>query len=172
MLADAVAGRRGVRAVATAPMEIRPQRQDAMDYDTFVGEVQNRAQLPSREDAVRVIRVVLETVSERVDPAGAENVAAQLPDEIGRHLEKVDTVESFSWDEFVDRVVEKGDYDAENEAGDAVHHARVVVDVVDDAVSGTALEDLRDQLPGGEWAELFELAEQEEPPVDQEQRPE
>lgn len=153
-------------------MEIRHQDPDDMDYDTFVGEVQNRAQLSSREDAVRVIRITLETVSERIDPEGAENLAAQLPEEIGRHLEKVDAVESFSWDEFVDRIVERGDYEPESESGDAVHHVRAVMDVVDDAISGTTLEDLRDQLPGGDWAELFVLVEQDEPPVEQEQRSE
>lgn len=144
-----------------------------MDYDTFIGEVQNRAQLPSREDAVRVTRIALETFSERIEPAAAENLAAQLPDEIGRHLGKVDVVERFDWDDFVDRVVEKGDYNPEDERADAVHHARVVVDVVDDAATEGALEDIRDQLSGEEdWDQLFTIADQEEKPVEEEQRPE
>lgn len=142
-----------------------------MDYDTFVGEVQNRAQLPSREDAVRVIRITLETFSERLEPGAADNLAAQLPDEIGRHLSKVDEVEGFGWDEFVDRIVEKGGYDPDDEAADAVHHARSVIDVVEEATTAGELEDVRAQLPE-EFEELFVLADQAEKPVEEEQRPE
>lgn len=144
-----------------------------MDYDTFIGEVQNRAQLPSREAAVRTTRITLETFSERIEPAAAENIAAQLPDEIGRHLAKVEVVERFDWDDFVDRIVEKGGYNPEDEQADAVHHARVVIDVVDDAVSESILADVRDQLPTADedWDNLFELAEQDEKPVEEDQRP-
>ncbi|WP_101295444.1 DUF2267 domain-containing protein [Halegenticoccus soli] len=142
-----------------------------MDYDTFIGEVQNRAQLPSREDAVRVTRITLETLSKRLEPGEADDLAAQLPEEIGRHLSKVDSVEGFSWDDFVDRVVEEGGYDSRDERGDAVHHARVVIDVVDDAASQGEMTDVRAQLPQ-EFEELFALADQEEKPVEEEQRPE
>lgn len=144
-----------------------------MDYETFIGEVQNRAQLDSREDALRVSRITLETLSQRVEHGAAENLAAQLPDEIGRHLTKVEELETFDWDEFVDRIVEAGDYDPRDEAADAVHHARVVLEVVDEATTGSALDDVRDELPAEEdWDELFELVEQETPPVDEDQRPE
>jgi hypothetical protein len=54
----------------------------------------------------------------------------------------------------------------------AVQHARVVMDVVDEAITGNQLENVRGQLPDDEdWDELFALAEQETPPVDEEQRP-
>lgn len=142
-----------------------------MDYDTFVGEVQNRAQLPAREDAVRVTRITLETLSERLDPGEADDLAAQLPDEIGRHLATVEDVEAFDWDGFVDRVVEKGGYDPDDEAADAVHHARSVIDVVEEATTAGELHDVRSQLPE-DFEELFVLADQAEKPVDEEQRPE
>ncbi len=141
-----------------------------MDYDTFIGEVQNRGQFPSREDAVRTTRITLETLSQRIEPGGAENIGAQLPGEIGRFLSKVDTVERFEWTEFIDRIVEKGNY-SEDERGDAVHHTRVVMDVVEDAVTVGAIEDLRDQISAADdWNELFVLVDQEEKPVDEEQR--
>lgn len=143
-----------------------------MDYDTFVGEVQNRAQLPTREDAVGIIRITLKTFSERLEPGAADNLSAQLPNEIGRHLSKVDEVEQFGWEEFVDRIVERGEY-ADDEAATAVHHARSVMDVVEEAVTAGALNDVRDQLPDDEdFEELFVLADQEEKPVEEEQRPE
>lgn len=144
-----------------------------MDYNTFLGEVQNRGQLASTEDAVTATRVTLETLSERIEPNGAENLAAQLPREIGIFLTNVDMVERFEWDEFVDRVVERGEYSPEDERGNAVHHARVVMDVVDEATTDGAIEDLRDQISSaGDWNELFELVDQEEETIDQEQRPE
>lgn len=142
-----------------------------MDYETFIGEVQNRGQLPSREDALRATRITLETLGQRIETGAAENLAAQLPDEIGRFLAKEDTLETFEWDEFVDRIVEKGEYNPDDERGDAVHHARVVLDVVDDAATTGAVGDLRDQVSSAdEWNELFVLVDQEEKPVDQEQR--
>jgi uncharacterized protein (DUF2267 family) len=142
-----------------------------MDYDTFIGEVQNRAQLSSREDAVQITRITLETFSHRIEPGEADNIAAQLPEEVARHLSKVDTVENFDWDEFVDRIIEMGAYGSENEYGDAVYHARVVMDVVDDAVTAGAIEDVHDQLSSADgWDELFVLVEQDEKPVSEEQR--
>jgi len=118
-----------------------------------------------------VTRITLETLSRRIDPNEADDLAAQLPEEIGRQLAKVDELESFSWEEFVERIAEKGEYAVDEVAG-AVHHARVVMDVVDEAITGNQLENVRGQLPDDEdWDELFALAEQETPPVDEEQRP-
>ncbi|WP_101296775.1 DUF2267 domain-containing protein [Halegenticoccus soli] len=136
-----------------------------MDYDAFIGEVQNRAQLSSREDAVRATRITLETLSRRIKPGAAENLAAQLPEKIGRHLSKVGTVETFEWNEFVGRVVEKRDYNPEDERGDAVHHSRAVMDVVAEAVTVGVIEELRDQISSADdWNELFVLVDQDEKP--------
>ncbi|QCS45082.1 DUF2267 domain-containing protein [Natrinema versiforme] len=144
-----------------------------MDYDTFLGEVQSRGQLSSREDAVTATRITLETLSQRIEPGQAENLAAQLPREIGIFLTDVDTVERFEWDEFIDRIVEKGNYSPEDEQADAVHHARVVLDVVDDAITDNAIENLRDQISSADdWNELFVLVDQEEKTVTEEQRSE
>lgn len=144
-----------------------------MDYDTFIGEVQNRGQLSSREDALRTTRITLETLSQRIEPDGAENLGAQLPEEVGRFLSQVDTGETFEWNEFIDRIVEKGNYNLEDERADAVHHTRVVMDVVADAVTVSAIENLRDQISSADdWNELFVLVDQEEKTVDEEQRSE
>jgi uncharacterized protein (DUF2267 family) len=59
-----------------------------MQYDDFIGEVQQRAQLDSREAALSTSRATLTTLSERVDPGQAENLGAQLPDELARFLEE------------------------------------------------------------------------------------
>lgn len=48
-----------------------------------------------------------------------------------------------------------------------------MLDVIDEAVEGAVIEELREQLPADEdWDELFELVDQREQPVEEEQRPE
>ncbi|GAB7020597.1 DUF2267 domain-containing protein [Halostagnicola bangensis] len=117
-----------------------------MQYEAFTGNVQNRAQLDSREAALSISRATLTTLSERIQPGEAENLAAQLPEELGRFLEKVDDVERFDFDEFVDRVDERDEI-GEEDPSEATFHAQVVVDVLAEAVQGGALEDVRMQLP-------------------------
>lgn len=145
-------------------------RNDTMDYATVIGEVQNRADLPSREDALTVTRAMLETLGERLESGEATNLGAQLPEEIGRHLDQAST-DRFSWDEFIDRFMDRGDYDPQDERGTAVHHARVVMAVVDEAISEGEMTDVRDQLPD-EYDELFVAADREEQAVTEEQKAE
>lgn len=130
-----------------------------MQYDEFIGEVQHRAQLDSREAALSSSRATLTTLSERIQPGQAENIGAQLPEEIGRHLEKVDEVESFGWDEFVDRVAEREELGG-GDTEDVVYRARVVMEVVDEVVPESSMDDLKEQLPD-DYAELFALQETE-----------
>ncbi|MDL5362854.1 DUF2267 domain-containing protein [Halalkalicoccus sp. NIPERK01] len=132
-----------------------------MDHDTFIGEVQNRAELASRGEALSATRATFQTLAERIDEGQATNIAAQLPDELARIIEEeADTTESFGFQEFVGRVAERdenlGSEDDDRSA--AALHARAVIDVLDEAVTEGQIEDLRDQLPG-EYDDLFELAE-------------
>lgn len=133
-----------------------------MDFEDFLGYVQDRAQLDSLEAALTVTRCTLTTLSARMQPGEADDLAAQLPDEIGRFLAEVDDVESFSYQEFTERVADCGGYDEDDEIADAVFHAQVVMDVVRDATTEGEFEDLRSQLPEDEFDDLFEIAEQEE----------
>ncbi len=136
-----------------------------MQYGDFIGEVQQRAQLDSREAALSISRATLTTLSERVDPGQAENLGAQLPDDLARFIEEVDDAERFDHGEFVDRVAEREEIGGGDEA-DAAFHARVVVDVLDEAVTGDALEDVRTQLPTDEgYGDLFEVAESDSSPA-------
>ncbi|RKD95048.1 DUF2267 domain-containing protein [Halopiger aswanensis] len=136
-----------------------------MQYDDFIGEVQHRAQLDSREAALSISRATLTTLSERIQPGEAENLGAQLPEELGRFLEEVDDVERFEFDEFVDRVAERQEI-GEGDPADAAFHAQVVVDVVDEAVTEGAIDDIKEQLPDDEGYEtLFEIAAGAESPA-------
>lgn len=135
-----------------------------MQYDDFIGEVQHRAQLDSREAALNTTRATLTTLSARIDPGQAENLGAQLPDELGRFLEEVDDVDRFGFDEFVDRVAEREEI-GEGDPSDVAFRAQVVLDVVEGPVTEGALEDVRRHLPENEgYADLFEIAEAEESP--------
>lgn len=133
-----------------------------MDFETFLGEVQHRAELESTEEALRTTRCTLTALSARIRSGEAADLAAQLPDEIGRFLTTVDSVDSFPFADFLDRVVECGDYGDERAA--AAEHAKIVVDAVAETVTSGELDDLREQLPeDGGWDQLFELVDEEHP---------
>lgn len=123
-----------------------------MTHDEFVGQVQSRAHLGSRGDAEAIIRSTLETLGERLEHGIASNIAAQLPPEIGRHLKTDAPFERLSLDDFFKRVHER-----EPKAWDlpkSTYHARVVMDVLQQALSQGAVEKLRQQFPA-EFEPLF-----------------
>ncbi len=122
-----------------------------MRYDEFVGQVQSRARLGTEGEAVRAIHATLETLGERLYGGEAHNLASQLPQEIGSYLEQPVINESFSLDEFFDRVSMREGVDLPV----AVYHARVVVEVLMEAVSPGVLIKLLDQLPD-EYNKLFQ----------------
>ncbi len=128
-----------------------------MQYDEFVGEVQNRARLPSQADAVRAIQATLETLAERIAAGEASDLAAQLPPELGTFLRDVEETERFPVDDFFLRVAAKETADLP----DAVHHARAVMSVLQDAVTAGEIEDVRAQLPD-EYGPLFEAGSEGE----------
>lgn len=128
-----------------------------MQYEEIVGEVQNRAQLPSRGDAVRALQATLETLAERIHPGEAEDLAAQLPPELGKFLRDIDTTERFPVDEFFLRVAAKETADLP----DAAFHARAVIDVLQEAVTTGEMEDVRAQLPDN-YKPLFEAGSEGE----------
>ena len=122
-----------------------------MQHDEFIGEVQARARLASRGDAERATRAVLETLGERLAGGQPHNLAAQLPEEIGRHLEDRQGVGKLSLHDFFEKVSERTGADLP----DAIHQARAVIAVVGEAVSQGEMEKVRQQLPE-EYAPLFE----------------
>jgi uncharacterized protein (DUF2267 family) len=120
-----------------------------VQHDEFIGQVQAKARLSSRGDAERATRATLETLGERIPEGLADNIAAQLPHEIGEHLRRtivyggVGTGERFDSREFVRRVSERAGTDEPR----AAFLARVVFEVVDEATSGTLTRKVADSLP-------------------------
>jgi uncharacterized protein (DUF2267 family) len=123
-----------------------------MKYDDFVGQVQNKAKLATSQEAIKAIRATLQTLAERIVTGEAQNLAAQLPQEIGDYVREVEKDEQFSLDTFFKRVAEREGVDEP----DAVYHARAVMTVVSEAVTEGEMEDVREQLPMQEYAPLFE----------------
>jgi uncharacterized protein (DUF2267 family) len=120
-----------------------------MQHDEFIGQVQARARLSSRGDAERATRATLETLAERIPEGLADDIAAQLPDEIGEHLRRtivyggVGTGERFDTGEFVRRVSERSGTDEPQ----AAFLTRVVCEVVDEATAGILTRKAAESLP-------------------------
>ncbi len=121
-----------------------------MTFDEFVGQVQHRARLASNGQAVHIIHATLQTLGERLYGDEANNLAAQLPQEIGAYLRAAEIRESMTLHEFYQRVALREG----TEYPDAVYHARSVISVLLDAVSPGEIRDVRAQLPA-EYSQLF-----------------
>jgi len=115
-----------------------------MDYDDFIGAVQHRAQLGDRQSAITATRATLETLGERLLEEQSTNLASELPQEVGEYLRHVSGPERFDAQEFLTRVARKENKDA----NEATYHARVVTEVLREAVSPGAFEKLERSLPG------------------------
>jgi uncharacterized protein (DUF2267 family) len=127
-----------------------------VDYHEFMGLVQHRAQLPSFEDAVTATRVTLGVLSLRLAGGTPENLAAQLPREIGLFLQGplAGTGQRFSLAEFDQMVAEREGTNLPT----AMFHARAVMSVVRDAVSPGEFANVRAQLPA-DYGPLFDSAD-------------
>jgi uncharacterized protein (DUF2267 family) len=121
-----------------------------MKGEQFIAEVKNLAELDSNEGAERATRATLETLKERLAGNEPSNLAAQLPPEIAPYVEGDGGREAFSVEEFYDRVAQKEGVSHD----EAVRHARAVATVVQTAVTGGELDDVRSQL-GDDYEELF-----------------
>ena len=121
-----------------------------MKSEQLIAEVKNLAELDSDEDAQKAIGATLETLKKRLAGNEPSNLAAQLPPEIAPYMEGDGGRESFSVEEFYDRVARK-----EGTSNDeAIRHARAVATVLQTAVTGGEIENIRSQLGNG-YEELF-----------------
>ncbi|MDD3926976.1 MAG: DUF2267 domain-containing protein [bacterium] len=132
-----------------------------MQHDEFIGQVQHRARLASRGEAEMVTRATLETLGERLYDDTADNLAAQLPPEIGRHLQESGDYHKYSLDEFLECVKEREGEGVD--LPDAVHHARAVIAELEESVSEGLIEKVRNQLPP-EYGRLFDAGSEGEMP--------
>jgi uncharacterized protein (DUF2267 family) len=118
--------------------------------ERFVAEGKNLAEVDSNERAREAVRATLETLRERLAGNEPSNLAAQLPPEVAPFVEGEGGREAFPVEEFYGRVARKEGVDEE----EAVKHARAVATVLQTAVTGGELGDVRSQLGKG-YGELF-----------------
>ena len=112
-----------------------------MDAPTIRKHVAEQAGL-DKEHAERALRATLVTLSTRLDPGEADDLASQLPDPWAACLRKEAKAERFPPDEFLRRIVHTVPL-ANDQARTAV---RAVFAVLAEAVSTGELEDVRLQL--------------------------
>jgi uncharacterized protein (DUF2267 family) len=122
-----------------------------MTFEKFIGEVQHRARLPSTGDALRATRATLETLCQRLTAGERKDLAAQLAHEIAHFLQVDAPLERLSMKDFFERVSEREEVPLPT----AVYHARVVIEVLREAVSPGEIADIRAQMPA-EFDDLFE----------------
>jgi uncharacterized protein (DUF2267 family) len=129
-------------------------------YDEFIKEVQTRGHMESRQEAEKAIQATFRTLAERLAGGEPRNLASQLPPELAQHLpyEGEETSNPFSLEGFLKRVNEK---DGGVDQPRAVYHARMVMEVLQEAVTEGEMDDVRPQLPD-EYAPLFEVGSQGE----------
>lgn len=103
-----------------------------MEYNEFITHVQSLAQSNSREEAERATRATLETLKERISSTEAQELAAQLPDELGECLQgqEADSNQSFNLKEFITRASQKENI----EPTTAAIHVRAVFAVLQNAI--------------------------------------
>jgi len=123
-----------------------------VQYQEFIGRVQQQAGLRSFERAEAATRATLTALGEYLSGGEGHDLAAQLPQGLAEHLHRQPPDRSFifSLNDFLQRVGEEEGV----EIGAAEAHARAVVDVLEEAVSGGEMQDVRRQFPS-EFDPLF-----------------
>jgi uncharacterized protein (DUF2267 family) len=128
-----------------------------MKFDDFMGQIQNRLELPDTGRAVRATRAVLQSLGERLQAGEAKDLAGPLPMEVDFYLLSAESGQRFDYDEFVDRVTDRANVDR----ADAAYYAKVVVGLVSEHVPAGEIEQVRAQLPD-DYEDLFALIDAEE----------
>ena len=116
---------------------------------------------------MRTTRAVLETLGERVQEGEATDIASPLPMEIDRYLLAAEHGQSYDYDEFVDRVVDRLNYDdlaldssygapSPVDEGEAVYRIKAVTELLDEQLPGSEIADVEAQL-SDDFDDVFEF---------------
>jgi uncharacterized protein (DUF2267 family) len=139
-----------------------------MQHDELIGRVQDQARLSSRGDAERACCATLETLSEQVPEGLADNIAAQLPDEIGEHLRRTeaDQGKQFGRSDFISRVAARAGVGDDQ----AAYIAHAVIDALTAATQGGLMARVTESLPADLREYVTPAPGQEASPSGQEAR--
>lgn len=123
-----------------------------MQLQEFLGQVQHQARMSSLDEALTATRATLETLGERLHGGEPDHLGAQLTGELQHMLETHrEKAEAFSSDSFLQRISEREGVDLPA----SVFHTRVVLNVLQDAVTPGVMDHVRDQLPD-DYQRLFQ----------------
>jgi|tagenome__1003787_1003787.scaffolds.fasta_scaffold18538189_1 uncharacterized protein (DUF2267 family) len=120
-----------------------------MQYEQIITQIQNETGLSSRDDADEAIRATLEAVGAGIPTDLADELAAQLPDEIARCLQPPALVSAgaagrMNKREFVHNIAERCHVNDDTAAGQIIP---TVFTAIDRATSGMFMTEVRDALP-------------------------
>ena len=116
-----------------------------MKYEQFVRQVEARGSFESRDHAEKAVRATLSVLGSRLSGGETQDLASQLPPEIGAALPSSGGGETFGVDEFLRRISEHEGTGCS--PADARGHARAVLDTLSESVTEGELDDVRAQLP-------------------------
>jgi uncharacterized protein (DUF2267 family) len=124
-----------------------------MGFEEFVGMVRRRGDIGSAEEALVAIEAALRTLAERISGGEARDIAARIPPEFKKYLDKGDdeNAHSFPLQEFYRRVSKREGV----KAPVGVLHTRAVLSTLRVALPPDEFRDVLSQLPV-EFAELFD----------------
>ncbi|QHG16149.1 DUF2267 domain-containing protein [Nostoc sp. ATCC 53789] len=130
-----------------------------MEYNEFITHVQSLAQSDSREEAERATRATLETLKERIASDEAEELATNLPQQLGNYLRvrEGDSSQSFNLQEFITRASQKENI----EPTTAAIHVRAVFAVLQNAISPEKFAALHAYF-SHDYEELFGISSTDE----------
>jgi uncharacterized protein (DUF2267 family) len=121
-----------------------------MHYEDFVARVRERAGLQNSHEAETAVRVVFETLGERLHKTEREKLAAQLPNRIKEYIGSRSAHDFFLLEEFYNRISAR----IEVRYPQAVEQAMAVIQVLKEAVSPGELADVLADLTD-DYRELF-----------------
>jgi uncharacterized protein (DUF2267 family) len=117
--------------------------EDARRYERFLTTIRQRTGL-DRDHAERAAMATQQTLAERVPKAQVRELAEDLPDPLRFWLQDAtDRPEEFPIEEFVRRVAEREEVDAET----AARHARAAMHALARIAPAHEIDDLVDELP-------------------------
>src|SRR5690242_4976368 len=119
-----------------------------MQYEQLITQIQNETGLTSRDDADEALRATLEAIGTGIPEDLADELAAQLPDEIARCLQPPALVAAggtgqMNRREFVHRVAEAAHINDDQ----AAQIIPAVFSAIDRATGGMITTEVRDALP-------------------------
>ncbi|MDT4987208.1 MAG: hypothetical protein QOI74_1302 [Micromonosporaceae bacterium] len=119
-----------------------------MQYDQLITQIQNETGLTSRDDADEALRATLEALGTGIPEDLADELAAQLPDEIARYLQPPAMVAAggsamINRREFVHRIAEACHVNDDQ----AAQIIPAMFAAIDRATGGMITTEVRDALP-------------------------